>query len=79
MKAKLIKVLNVEKPEMDLFGVRITGLRRKIYGYDSNGLISKPNKDEVLTLINEFNNKFIMNPQIETQLREDKTIQAVKI
>lgn len=74
-----MKVLDINEPETQFFGVRITGLRRPIFGSDGNGIIAKTDKKEVKGLIKKFNEKFEANPSFENKLREDKTIQAVKI
>jgi hypothetical protein len=79
MKAKIMKVLDNNNPEKELFGVKITGLRRPIFGADENGIISISDKKEVESLIKQFNKKFESNPQIEIKLRENKTIQGVRL
>lgn len=79
MKAKLMKVLDMNEPEKELFGVKILGLRRSIYGTDVNGIISIPDKIEARKLVQKFNKKIEENPQIEIKLRENKTIQGVRI
>ena len=79
MQAKLIEVLDINEPEKQFFGVRITGLRRPIFGSDDNGIIARTDKKEVKDLVKQFNEKFEANPSFENKLREDKTIQAVKI
>ena len=79
MKAKLMKVLDINEPEKELFGVKITGLRRPIFGTDKTGIISIPDKKEAQNLVQQFNEKIEANPQIEIKLREDKTIQGVSL
>ena len=79
MKAKLMKVLDINEPEQELFGVKITGLRRPIFGTDGTGIISIPDKKEAEKLVQQFNQKLEATPQIEIKLRENKTIQGVRL
>ncbi len=79
MKAKLMKVLDINEPEKELFGVKITGLRRPIFGIDETGIISIADKKEAKNLVCKFNEKIETNPQIEIKLRDDKTIQGVRL
>jgi hypothetical protein len=79
MKAQMMKVIDINDLEKELFGVKIIGLRRPIFGMIGKDFISNPDKKEVIKLVKQFNDKFKSNPNIEMKLREDKSIQGVRM
>jgi hypothetical protein len=72
-------MLDSNNPEVNLYGVKITGLRRLIMGIDKDGVIALPDKKEAQKQVKLFNEYLITNQSVETKLRENKDIQGIKI
>ena len=79
MKAKLMSILDTNEPSKQLYGVKITGLKRSIFLMQNDGFYETTNKTECVKMVKETNKYLNDNTEIETQLRENKDIMGIKI
>jgi hypothetical protein len=78
MKAKLMNITDLNATEKTFFGIKITGLRRPIFFMEGNDFFMTENKTECLKKIKEVNSHIKNHPEIESRLRANKEVVAVK-
>ena len=79
MKAKTMKIFDKSKPETDFFGVKIQVTRnRSVYvSKGDNKLFCVETKKEAQIEVDNVNRYISENPDLESRLNSDKSIQVV--